>query len=60
MHVRAAYYWLGFGSEKMVTGIAATSLGVHARACVCVCVYVCVCVCVCGVSALQSVLLAIV
>ena len=58
MHVRAAYYWLGFGSEKMVTGIAATSLGVHAHARARVCV--CVCVCVCGVSALQSVLLAIV
>ena len=46
MHVRAAYYWLGFGSEKMVTGIAATSLGVHAHARARVCVCVCVCVCV--------------
>lgn len=46
MHVRVAYYWLGFGSEKRVTGIAAASS--------------CVCVCVSDVSAPQSVLLAIV
>ena len=44
MHVRVAYYWLGFGSEKRVTGIAAASS----------------CVCVSDVSAPQSVLLAIV
>lgn len=34
VHVKVAYYWLGFGSEKMVPGIAATSS--------CACVYVCV------------------